>query len=64
MMDYLFSNVEGWPGIAAPDVKDFIVRYQIPAEAWYVSHPGVTVSEATRLTRQDQAVQQFIAGLN
>jgi hypothetical protein len=64
MMDYLFSNVEGWPGIASPDVKDFIVRYQIPAEAWYVSHPGVTVSEATRLTRQDQAVQKFIAGLN
>jgi hypothetical protein len=64
MMDYLFSNVEGWPGIASPDVKDFIVGYQIPAEAWYVSHPGVTVSEATRLTRQDQAVQQFIAGLN
>jgi hypothetical protein len=64
MMDYLFSNVEGWPGIASPDVKDFIVGYQIPAEAWYVSHPNVTVSEVTRLTRQDQAVQKFIAGLN
>lgn len=64
MMDYLFSNVEGWPGIASPDVKDFIVGYQIPAEAWYVSHPNVTVSEATRLTRQDQAVQKFIADLN
>lgn len=64
MMDYLFSNVEGWPGIASPDVKDFIVQHQIPAEAWYVSHPNVTVSEATRLTRQDQAVQKFIAGLN
>jgi hypothetical protein len=64
MMDYLFGNVEGWPGIASPDVKDFIVQHQIPAEAWYVSHPGVTVSEATRLTRQDEAVQTFIAGLN
>jgi hypothetical protein len=64
MMDYLFGNVEGWPGIASPDVKDFIVQHQIPAEAWYVSHPNVTVSEATRLTRQDEAVQKFIAGLN
>ena len=27
-MDYLFSNVEGWPGITSPDVKDFIVQYQ------------------------------------
>lgn len=63
-MDYLFGNVEGWPGIASPDVKDFIVRYQVPAEAWFVSHPSVTVSEATRLTRQDAAVQKFVAGLN
>jgi hypothetical protein len=64
MMDYLFSNVEGWPGIASPQVKDFIVKYQIPAEAWFVSHPNVTVSEANRLGRLDAAVQKFVTELN
>jgi hypothetical protein len=64
MMDYLFENVEGWPGIASPDVKDFIVQHQIPAEAWYVSHPNMTVSEANRLKRQDAAVQSFLTSLN
>jgi hypothetical protein len=64
MMDYLFSNVEGWPGIASPDVKDFIVGYQLQAEAWFVAHPTVTVSEARRLKRQDAAVQQFLTSLN
>jgi hypothetical protein len=64
MMDYLFENVEGWPGIASPDVKDFIVQHQIPAEAWYVSHPNLTVSEANRLKRQDAAVQSFLTSLN
>jgi hypothetical protein len=64
MMDYLFENVEGWPGIASPDVKDFIVQYQIPAEAWFVSHPNMTVSEANRLKRQDAAVQSFLTSLN
>ena len=64
MMDYLFGNVEGWPGIASPDVKDFIAQYQIPAEAWFVAHPTLTVSEANRLQREDAAVQSFVAALN
>ncbi|MFI0444269.1 hypothetical protein [Actinomadura sp. 6N118] len=64
MMDYLFDNVEGWPGIASPQVKDFIVQHQIPASAWFAAHPHVTVSEATRLKRQDAAVQSFLNALN
>ncbi|MFC5910499.1 hypothetical protein [Streptacidiphilus monticola] len=63
-MDYLFSNVEGWPGITSPDVKDFIVKYQIPAEAWFVAHPNLTVAEADRLKRQEVAVQRFLSDLN
>jgi len=64
MMDYLFSNVVGWPGIASPEVKDFITQYQIPAEAWFVAHPNLTVSGATRLKRQDATVQRFLTELN
>lgn len=63
-MDYLFSNVEGWPGITSPDVKDFIVKYQIPAEAWFVAHPDLTVAEGHRLKRQEAAVQRFLSDLN
>ncbi|MCL6732029.1 hypothetical protein [Streptomyces neyagawaensis] len=63
-MDYLFSNVEGWPGITSPDVKDFIVKHQLPAEAWFVAHPGLTVAEGHRLKRQEAAVQRFLADLN
>lgn len=63
-MDYLFSNVEGWPGITSPDVKEFIVKYQIPAEAWFVAHPNLTVAEGHRLKRQEAAVQRFLSDLN
>ena len=63
-MDYLFSNVEGWPGITSPDVKDFIVKYQVPAEAWFVAHPNLTVAEGHRLKRQEAAVQRFLSDLN
>ncbi|OIJ27481.1 hypothetical protein [Nocardioides luteus] len=63
-MDYLFGNVEGWPGIQSPDVKDFIVQYQLPAEAWFVAHPTLTVAGANRLKRLDRTVQNFLTELN
>lgn len=63
-MDYLFGNVEGWPGIHSPEVKDFIVKYQLPAEAWYVAHPNLTVAGAARLKRLDRTVQNFLTELN
>jgi hypothetical protein len=64
MMDYLFMNVEGWPGISSPEVKDFIVKYQIPASGWFVAHPNITVAEGNRLKRLDAAVQKFVTELN
>lgn len=64
MMDYIFGNVEGWPGISSPDVKDFILGFQVPASAWYVAHPNLTVAEAERLTRQDKTLHTFLDQLN
>lgn len=64
MMDHLFGNVEGWPGIHSPEVKDFIVQYQLPAEAWFVAHPSLTVAGAKRLKRLDRTVQNFLTELN
>ncbi|MDP9904585.1 hypothetical protein [Arthrobacter bambusae] len=64
MMDFIFGNVEGWPGIQSPEVKDFIVQYQIPAAAWFVAHPTVTVAEGSRLLEQDANVHAFVEKLN
>jgi hypothetical protein len=63
-MDYLFGNGEGWPGIHSPEVKDFIVQYQLPAEAWYFAHPNLTVAGTACLKRLDQTVQNFLTELN
>jgi len=59
-MDIIFSAFEGWPGIHSPDVKDWIVKHQIPAEGWYVAHPDLTVAESGRLKRVGEAVEQFL----
>ena len=59
-MDIIFSAFEGWPGIHSPDVKDWIVKHQIPAEGWYVAHPDLTVAEAERVKRIGKAVDEFL----
>src|SRR6185369_3003616 len=59
-MDLIFSNLEGWPGIHSPTVKDFIVKHQIAAEAWYVASPNLTVAETRRLEQIGKAVEEFL----
>jgi hypothetical protein len=59
-MDVIFSAFEGWPGIHSPEVKDWIVKHQIPADGWYVANPRLTVAQARRLERVGQAVEEFL----
>ena len=59
-MDVIFSAWEGWPGIHSPDIKDWIVKHQIPAEGWYVAYPDLTVAEIQRLQRLGKAVDEFL----
>jgi hypothetical protein len=59
-MDALFSAWEGWPGIHSPAVKDWIAKYQITAEGWYVAHPDLTVRDIQRVKRVGKAVDDFL----
>ena len=59
-MDILFTCFEGWPGIRSPEVKDFIARYQVPASAWYVANPNLTVVGARRLQNVGKALDDFL----
>lgn len=59
LMDLLFANVEGWPGIANPQVKDFIASHQIDAAGWFVANPQVTVVDTRRYQRMEKALDIF-----
>ena len=58
-MDILFCNCKGWPGIRSPEAKDYLAKYQVTAEGWYVAN-DLTVAETRRLRRIGQAVDQFL----
>jgi hypothetical protein len=59
-LDIMNSAWEGWPGIHSPDAKDYLVRYQVSAEGWYVGHPDLTVADTDRLVRIGKAVDEFL----
>ncbi|MBM7408190.1 MULTISPECIES: hypothetical protein [Sphingomonas] len=60
LMDLLFANVEGWPGIDSPKVKDFIADHQIDAAGWFVANPQVTVVDVRRFQRMEKALNVFL----
>ena len=60
LMDLLFANVEGWPGIDSPEVKDFIADHQIDADGWFVANPQVTVVDVRRYQRMQKALDGFL----
>ena len=60
LMDLLFANIEGWPGIDSPEVKDFIADHQIDASGWFVANPQVTVVDTRRYQRMEHALEDFL----
>src|SRR5262249_23242372 len=59
-LDVVFSNCEGWPGGVNPAAKDFNGKHQVPAHAWYVSNPNLTVKDARKLEKIGAAVEEFL----
>jgi hypothetical protein len=60
ILDLQFGEIEGWPGVRNPAVKDFIVKHQIQAHFWYVANPNLTVVETKRLEKIGPAVDEFL----
>ncbi|WP_279402383.1 hypothetical protein [Arthrobacter sp. JCM 19049] len=63
-MDLLFQNVEGWPGIDSPSVKDFIAEHQMTAAGWFVANPQVTVVDVRRMQRTEHALNDFFDSMS
>ena len=60
ILDLQFGEIDGWPGVRHPDVKDFIVKNQVQAHFWYVASPDLTVVETKRLERVGKALGEFL----
>lgn len=60
ILDLQFGEVDDWPGIRSPHIKDWIVAHEVPAYFWYVANPNLTVVETRRLEKIGKAVDEFL----
>jgi hypothetical protein len=59
-LDMLFSEMEGYPGIHDPNVKDFLRKYQITADEFYSAYPNTTVRQIRKGQRVLQAWEELL----
>ena len=58
-LDILNAAFEGWPGIRSPEAKDYLAKYQVKAEGWFVAN-DLTVAETRRLAHNGKALDEFL----
>jgi hypothetical protein len=59
-LDALFSEVEGYPGIHDPSVKDYILKHQIEADEFYSAYPNTTVRQIKKGQRVLKAWEELL----
>ena len=64
LMDHIFQNIEGWPGIASPTIKDFIVSHQMTTDYWYSAYPTQRVTDIQRSSKVVAAADELLDSLN
>ena len=47
-IDMIFEEVEGFPGIRSPNIKDYIVKYQVSASYFYSAYPNASVKDVQK----------------
>jgi len=45
LIDLVFEEVEDYPGIKSPDIKDFIVKSQVTSTYFYSAYPDASVRD-------------------
>jgi len=58
VVDLLFAELEGYPGLNAPEFRAWIVEHQVNADAWYyrppeVAGPGAVTEQRTRRSAEN-----------
>ena len=52
--------MEGYPGLKSPDVKDYLVKYQVPVGFFWTAQPDSTVERILRAERVLAGFEQVL----
>jgi hypothetical protein len=59
-VDAVFGEADGYPGIRSPDIKDFILKYQVEADDFYIAYPEATVGQIRKGQRVLKAWEEML----
>jgi hypothetical protein len=59
-LDALFAEVDGYPGIHDPNIKDYLSKYQVTAGEFYSAYPNTTVRQIRKGPRVLQAWEELL----
>jgi hypothetical protein len=59
-IDALFAEVEDYPGIHDPSVKDVLRKYQVTSDEFYSAYPNATVKQIRKGQRVLQAWEELL----
>ena len=60
ILEGLWGNLEGFPGMKSPDVKDYFVKYQVPVDFFWTAYPDSTVDRIQRGERVLAGIEQVL----
>jgi hypothetical protein len=58
--DRAFGHSEGFPGVKDPDVKEWFVAHQAPANVFATAYPDLTVKQIWKDQRVNEAFQEVL----
>ena len=59
-LDEIFGTFEGFPGFQSSDVKDYLVKYQVPVGFFWTAYPETTADRIQRGERVLGGVEQVL----
>jgi hypothetical protein len=64
LLDEVFGNAVGYPGIKSSTIKDYIAEHQITATSWYSAYPDLRVTDIHRSQRIVAALDSLLDAVN
>ena len=59
-IDLQFGEVEGYPGVRSPDIKDFVAKHQVTATSFYSAYPNASVRDVWKALKIKEAFNNLL----
>ena len=63
-IDLAFGEVDDYPGIKSPDIKDYIAKYQVTSTYFYSAYPDASVRDIRKAMKIESGLDVLLDAAN